>query len=56
MPETMEDGEKEVLERYMVLPIAAEDERARSDPGPYTAVEGYLMELGNGNEKGKEKA
>lgn len=56
-PTAMGDGEEEeALERYMVLPIAAEDERARFDPGPYTAVEGYLMKVGNGTEKGKEKA
>ncbi|EEY21589.1 conserved hypothetical protein [Verticillium alfalfae VaMs.102] len=36
----------EALERYMALPVAAEDERARFDRGPYTALEGYLMMVG----------
>ncbi|KAH6708473.1 hypothetical protein EV126DRAFT_456901 [Verticillium dahliae] len=36
----------EALERYMALPVPAEDERARFDRGPYTALEGYLMMVG----------
>ncbi|KAG7142615.1 hypothetical protein HYQ45_000982 [Verticillium longisporum] len=36
----------EALERYMALPVSAEDERARFDRGPYMALEGYLMMVG----------
>ncbi|GAO17330.1 uncharacterized protein UV8b_05560 [Ustilaginoidea virens] len=45
---SVDDGEKEALERYMVLPTAAEDERARFEEGPATTVEGYLMKVGDG--------
>jgi hypothetical protein len=34
------------LERFMALPIKADDERARYDAGPYTVLEGYLMMVG----------
>ncbi|KAI1163758.1 hypothetical protein F5B18DRAFT_618033 [Nemania serpens] len=46
-------GEEEAPEHYMVMPIAAEDERARFEAGPYTAIEGYLMKVGNASGTGK---
>ncbi|KAK3320291.1 hypothetical protein B0T19DRAFT_493319 [Cercophora scortea] len=48
--------EEEAKERYAVLPVAAVDERARFEEGPYTATEGYVMMVASkeGTAGGKE--
>ena len=42
-PDVDQKTDDDALERYMILPVAEEDERARFSEGPYTAVEGYVM-------------
>ena len=42
----VEPQSAEALERYMMLPTAVEEERARFEEGPYTMVEGYLLRAG----------
>ncbi|KAK0722055.1 hypothetical protein B0T26DRAFT_673807 [Lasiosphaeria miniovina] len=44
-------SEEEARERFMPLPVKAEDERARFDEGLYTAVEGYVMMVGRKEDK-----
>ena len=41
-----DNGEAPAQERFMPLPLSADDERARFEKGPYTAIEGYLMMVG----------
>ncbi|KAF5705177.1 hypothetical protein FMUND_12200 [Fusarium mundagurra] len=41
-----DDPLRKPLERYTALPVKAEDEHVRYEPGPYTAIEGYLLKVG----------
>jgi hypothetical protein len=38
----------------MALPLSVDDERARFEKGPYTALEGYLMMVGPPTKETKE--
>ncbi|KAK5988130.1 hypothetical protein PT974_12270 [Cladobotryum mycophilum] len=42
---------EDVLEKFMSMPVKVEDERARFETGPYTALEGYVMMVGRPDDK-----